>query len=87
MFHCCMQLLLKLCCLMYCIKLDLRFIYLQGVSFLEVKYQMLLSYLINLTYLMSVKIKGLSIKDDPAIKRLVEIRTVSSGCLLCKGLP
>ncbi|KAK2155469.1 hypothetical protein LSH36_239g01067 [Paralvinella palmiformis] len=48
----------------------------QGVSFLEVKYQMLLSYLINLTYLMSVKIKGLSIKDDPAIKRLVEIRTV-----------
>ncbi|KAK6185937.1 hypothetical protein SNE40_008065 [Patella caerulea] len=48
----------------------------KGISFLEVKFEMLLSYLINLVYTMLRKSSGLSIADDPAIERLVEIRTV-----------
>lgn len=48
----------------------------QGISFLEVKYHQLLTYLINLTYVMCIKSKGTSINRDPAIDRLVEIRTV-----------
>lgn len=74
-----------------------------GLSFLEVKYHMLLNYLINLTYVvlrkcsgwlscvndtrrslinetfvfcLSNKILGQRIEKDPAIDRLVEIRTV-----------
>ncbi|CAG2055022.1 unnamed protein product, partial [Timema podura] len=47
-----------------------------GLSFLEVKYHMLLSYLINLTYVVLRKCSGEKIEDDPAIDRLVEIRTV-----------
>ncbi|XP_061196314.1 neuroguidin-like [Saccostrea echinata] len=48
----------------------------KGISFLEVKYQLLLSYLINLTYITLQKAKGGSIEGDPAIDRLIEIRTV-----------
>ncbi|GLH15279.1 hypothetical protein R5R35_003552 [Gryllus longicercus] len=48
----------------------------KGLSFLEVKYHMLLSYLINLTYVVLRKCSGRKIEDDPAIDRLVEIRTV-----------
>nr|CAD7264979.1 unnamed protein product [Timema shepardi] len=48
----------------------------KGLSFLEVKYHMLLSYLINLTYVVLRKCSGEKIEDDPAIDRLVEIRTV-----------
>ncbi|XP_033730254.1 neuroguidin-like, partial [Pecten maximus] len=47
----------------------------KGLSFLEMKYQMLLSYLINLTYVMLQKARGKSIQTDPAIFRLTEIRT------------
>ena len=49
----------------------------QGVSFLEVKYQMLLSYLVNLSHLLSLKTHGKSIKGEGTVDRLVEIRTVS----------
>ncbi|KAH3773210.1 neuroguidin-like [Dreissena polymorpha] len=48
----------------------------KGISFLEVKYQMLLSYLVNLTYLMLRKAGGQSIHGDETVLRLVEIRTV-----------
>ncbi|XP_060081838.1 neuroguidin-like [Ylistrum balloti] len=48
----------------------------KGLSFLEMKYQMLLSYLINLTYILLQKSRGQSIQTDPAIFRLTEIRTV-----------
>ncbi|XP_002731891.1 neuroguidin-A-like [Saccoglossus kowalevskii] len=48
----------------------------KGVSFLEVKYQLLLSYLVNLTHTMWKKTGGKSLKNDPDIDRLVEIRTV-----------
>ncbi|XP_045767312.1 neuroguidin [Maniola jurtina] len=48
----------------------------KGLSFLEMKYQMLLSYLINLTYIVLRKCSGEKIDSDPSIDRLVEIRTV-----------
>lgn len=48
----------------------------KGISFLELKYQLLLSYLMNLTYISLQKSQGSSIQDDPAIDRLIEIRTV-----------
>lgn len=48
----------------------------QGLSFLEMKYNMLLSYLINLTYVVLKKCSGEKIEGDPCIDRLIEIRTV-----------
>ena len=50
---------------------------LQGVSFLEVKNQLMLDYLTNLTLLMQAKLHGKSIEGHVAIPNLVEIRTVS----------
>lgn len=47
-----------------------------GLSFLEVKYHMLLDYLINLTYVVLRKTSGDEIDGDPAIDRLIEIRAV-----------
>lgn len=48
----------------------------QGLSFLEMKYNMLLGYLINLTYVVLRKCSGEKIEGDPCIDRLIEIRTV-----------
>ncbi|XP_066261411.1 neuroguidin [Euwallacea similis] len=48
----------------------------QGLNFLEVKYNMLLSYLINLSYVVLRKCSGQLIEGDPCIDRLTEIRTV-----------
>ncbi|XP_022124537.1 neuroguidin [Pieris rapae] len=48
----------------------------KGLSFLEMKYQMLLGYLINLTYIVLRKCSGEKIESDPSIDRLIEIRTV-----------
>lgn len=48
----------------------------QGLSFLEMKYNMLLSYLINLMYVVLRKCSGERIECDPCIDRLIEIRTV-----------
>lgn len=53
------------------------FCVLQGISFLEMKHQLLLSYLTNLTFVMLKKVQGQSIQGDEAVERLVEIRTVS----------
>lgn len=47
-----------------------------GLSFLEIKYHMLLTYLINLTYVVLRKCSGKQIEKDPSIDRLIEIRTV-----------
>lgn len=44
---------------------------LQGLSFLEMKYHMLLSYLINLTYVVLRKCSGKMIEGDPAIGMLI----------------
>ncbi|XP_045471001.1 neuroguidin [Harmonia axyridis] len=48
----------------------------QGLSFLEMKNMMLLSYLINITYFNSLKCSGKKIENDICIDRLIEIRTV-----------
>jgi len=48
----------------------------KGLSFLEMKYHMLLSYLINLTYVVLRKCSGERIEGDPSIDRMIEIRTV-----------
>lgn len=48
----------------------------QGLCFLEMKYNMLLSYLINLTYVVLRKCSGEKIEGDPCIDRLIEIRSV-----------
>lgn len=48
----------------------------KGLSFLEMKYHMLLSYLINLTYIVLRKCSGARIEGDPSIDRLIEIRAV-----------
>ncbi|XP_057331747.1 neuroguidin [Microplitis mediator] len=48
----------------------------KGLSFLETKYHMLLSYLINLTYIILKKCSGEQIEGSPSIDRLVEIKTV-----------
>lgn len=48
----------------------------KGLSFLEMKYYSLLSYLINLTYVVLRKCSGEKIEEDPSIDRLIEIRTV-----------
>jgi len=48
----------------------------QGLSFLEVKYTMLLTYLINLSYVVLRKCSGNKIENHPCIDRLIEIRTI-----------
>ncbi|XP_018326855.1 neuroguidin [Agrilus planipennis] len=48
----------------------------QGLSFLEMKYHTLLSYLINLTFIVLRKCSGENIEGDPCIDRLIELRTV-----------
>ncbi|XP_055641882.1 neuroguidin [Toxorhynchites rutilus septentrionalis] len=47
-----------------------------GLNFLEIKYHMLLNYMINLTYVVLRKCSGHKIEKDPSIDRLIEIRTV-----------
>ncbi|KAM8823176.1 neuroguidin [Spinachia spinachia] len=48
----------------------------QGLSFLDLRYHLLLFYLQDLTHLISIKTEGGKIKDSDALNRLVTIRTV-----------
>nr|XP_020840064.1 neuroguidin [Phascolarctos cinereus] len=48
----------------------------KGLSLLEVKDQLLLMYLMDLSYLILDKASGSSLQEHPAVLRLVEIRTV-----------
>lgn len=48
----------------------------KGVSFLEMKFHLLLSYLINLVHYMLLKTQGNPIENSPTIDRMVELRTV-----------
>ncbi|XP_072411654.1 neuroguidin [Chiloscyllium punctatum] len=48
----------------------------KGLSFLEVKNQMLSLYLSDLTYTILQKVLGRSLREQPAVLRLVEVRTV-----------
>lgn len=48
----------------------------QGLSFLDVKNQLMSSYMANLGLLMDKKTSGQAVQGSPAVDRLVEIRTV-----------
>ncbi|KAF5901187.1 neuroguidin, partial [Clarias magur] len=48
----------------------------KGLSFLDLRYQLLLFYLQDVAHLISIKADGQSLKEDGAIHRLVTIRTV-----------
>ncbi|KAF9311019.1 hypothetical protein BG003_007850 [Podila horticola] len=48
----------------------------KGLSFLEVKYHILLEYITNLSFVMYRKLSGESIQDHPAIHSLIEERTI-----------
>ncbi len=48
----------------------------KGISFLEVKSHLLIDYLINLVYLMLLKVDGMTISGASVVERLTEIRTV-----------
>jgi len=48
----------------------------KGISFLELKYHLMLSYCTNITFYLLLKASGESVKDHPVIGQLVEIRTV-----------
>lgn len=49
---------------------------LQGLSFLDLRYHLLLFYLQDLTHLISIKTEGGKIKSSDALSRVVTIRTV-----------
>ncbi|XP_042561029.1 neuroguidin [Clupea harengus] len=48
----------------------------KGLSYLDLKYELLLFYLQDVTHLISAKSEGKSLKDNDAIHRLVTIRTI-----------
>ncbi|KAG0358354.1 hypothetical protein BGZ54_010462 [Gamsiella multidivaricata] len=48
----------------------------KGLSFLEVKYHILLEYITNLSFVMYRKLNGQSIRDHPAVISLIEQRTI-----------
>ncbi|KAM4534275.1 neuroguidin [Odontesthes bonariensis] len=48
----------------------------EGLSFLDLRYHLLLFYLQDLTHLISIKTEGGKIKDSEALNRLVTIRTL-----------
>ncbi|KAJ8374884.1 hypothetical protein SKAU_G00054640 [Synaphobranchus kaupii] len=48
----------------------------KGLSFLDLRYQLLLFYLQDITHLISVKSEGGSLKENGALQRLVTVRTV-----------
>ena len=47
----------------------------KGISFLEVKFHMLLEYLINLVYTLLLKVDGKRLEGESCIERLIEVRT------------
>ncbi|KAI7873304.1 Sas10/Utp3/C1D family-domain-containing protein [Mucor mucedo] len=48
----------------------------KGVSFLEVKYQVMLQYILQLAYFVHLKISGKQIENSPVIESLVELRVI-----------
>ena len=47
-----------------------------GVTFLEVKYQLLMSYIAHILMYLVLKAEGKSVKDHPVMDRLHHIRCV-----------
>ncbi|KAK7877234.1 hypothetical protein WMY93_032053 [Mugilogobius chulae] len=48
----------------------------KGLSFLDLRYNLLLFYLQDLTHLVSIKTEGGQIKDSEALERIVTVRTI-----------
>lgn len=48
----------------------------KGISLLELKSQTMLSYLVNLSYIILKKCTGQKLEDDPVVFRMCELRTV-----------
>jgi U3 small nucleolar ribonucleoprotein protein LCP5 len=48
----------------------------KGVSFLEIKYQMMLQYVLELAYFVHLKLSGKSVEGHAVIESLVELRVV-----------
>ncbi|KAI8337796.1 Sas10/Utp3/C1D family-domain-containing protein [Blakeslea trispora] len=48
----------------------------KGVSFLEVKYQVMLQYILELAYFVHLKISGQQIENSPVVDSLVELRVI-----------
>ena len=46
------------------------------MSFIEVKVQLLLNYLVNLSFYSMLKAKGLQVKDHPVIQQLTKVKTL-----------
>jgi U3 small nucleolar RNA-associated protein 3 len=48
----------------------------KGLSFLEIKHQLLLSYCINISFYLLLKSQGKPVRDHPVMVQLLEIRTL-----------
>ncbi|KAI8091537.1 Sas10/Utp3/C1D family-domain-containing protein [Thamnidium elegans] len=48
----------------------------KGVSFLEVKYQVMLQYILQLAYFVHLKISGKQVENNPVVDSLVELRVI-----------
>ncbi|KAI8992544.1 Sas10/Utp3/C1D family-domain-containing protein [Pilobolus umbonatus] len=48
----------------------------KGVSFLEVKYQLMLQYIIQLAYYVHLKLSGKQVENNPVIDSLIELRVI-----------
>lgn len=48
----------------------------KGVSFLEVKYQVMLQYILQLAYFVHLKISGKQVENNPVVESLVELRVI-----------
>eukprot|EP01103_Thecamoeba_quadrilineata_P006842 TRINITY_DN1657_c0_g1_i1.p1 TRINITY_DN1657_c0_g1~~TRINITY_DN1657_c0_g1_i1.p1 ORF type:complete len:662 (-),score=207.24 TRINITY_DN1657_c0_g1_i1:79-2064(-) len=48
----------------------------KGLSYLELKYHLMLSYCINISFYLLLKSEGKSVKDHPVIDTLVRLRTI-----------
>jgi U3 small nucleolar RNA-associated protein 3 len=51
-----------------------------GSSFLEVKFHLLLSYCINITFYLLLKARGETVQDHPVIETLVKLRALIEKC-------
>lgn len=48
----------------------------KGISFLEVKYQLLLQYIANLAFIIQLKLSGKQVESHPVVQSLIELRVM-----------
>lgn len=58
----------------------------QGLSFLDLRYHLLLFYMQDLTHLISIKTEGGRIRESEALSRVVGVRTVRGAAVTPRGL-